>query len=217
MKIPDIIKTVIFDLDGLLINSEISWAEADKILLGKRGHTPTEELFVKRLGTGNKRTLEIYKEEFGMEDDLEKMTEERMELFYECLEKNLSLMDGAHDLITELFHKDKKLAIATSGSHRDKIEMILQKLKVDKFFSVVVTGQDVRHNKPAPDIFILAAEKLRNSPEESLVLEDAPNGVIAGKAAGMMVYAVNADKSIREELKRAGADQVFGSLSEITI
>ncbi len=217
MKIPKNINTVIFDLDGLLINSEISWAEADKILLGKRGHTPTEELFTKRLGTGNKRTLEIYKEEFGMEDDVDKMTGERMELFYECLEKSLSLMDGAHDLITELFRKDKKLAIATSGSHRDKIEMILQRLKIDKFFPVVVTGQDVRQNKPAPDIFLLASNKLKSLPEECLVLEDAPNGVIAGKAAGMMVYAVNADKSIREELKKAGADEVFSILSEITV
>lgn len=217
MKIPTNIKAVIFDLDGLLINSEIAWAAADKILLGKRGHTPTEELFTKRLGTGNIKTVEIYKEEFGIDEDTHKIAEERKVLFYEHLKNSLSLMEGAYELITQLYDKKYKLAIATSGSHRDKIEQILQMLKIASFFPVIVTGQDVEHNKPAPDIFLSAAKKLNVSSSESLVLEDAPNGVIAGKAAGMMVFAVNSDQSIREELKKAGADEIFKSLSELEV
>lgn len=217
MKIPERIKAVIFDLDGLLIDSEPSWAEADKKLLGKRGYTPTDGLFVRRMGTGNKQTIEIYKNEFGINEQTQDLSDERLDLFYKYLESNLVLMDGAYDLIKKLFNDGKQLAIATSGSHKDKIDNIIKILGVESFFSVIITGQDIVNNKPAPDIFILAAKKLNVLPNECLVLEDAPNGVVAGKAARMVAYGVNKDSEIAQELKNAGADEVFSSLSEITV
>lgn len=217
MKIPSNIKAVIFDLDGLLIDSEPSWAEADKILLGKRGYVPTEEIFLKRLGTGIKQTIEIYKEEFGLTEDTQSLIDERLILFFEILEKNLALMTGARELIAELYSANMKLAIASSGPYENNIDGIVNKLEIKKHFSVILTGEDAKNAKPAPDIFYLAVERLGISSRESLVLEDAPNGVIAGKAAGMTVYGVNKDKNIAKELKKAGADEVFDSLSEITL
>lgn len=217
MIIPKNIKAVIFDMDGLLIDSEPVWDEADKVILGKRGHKRTDEITLKILGTGNKQTIETYKEEFGITDSTEELMEERMISFYEILEEKLSLMEGAQELIKKFSAAGKKLAIATSGSHKEKIGWMLDHLEVTQYFSVIVTGQDIKQNKPAPDIFLKAAKELGYPPVEGLVLEDAPNGVRAGKAAGMRVFGVNKDPNIAKELKKMGADKVFSSLSEITI
>lgn len=213
--IPENIKAVIFDLDGLLIDSEPIWADVDRELLGKRGFSPAEQLFIKRLGTGNKRTIEIYKEEFDIQEDTNELAKERTELFHILLAKHLVLMEGAKNLMQKLSNTGKKMAIATSGPYKGKIEEIILRLGIEKYISAVVTGEDVKRGKPFPDIFLLAAEKLGVAPQECLVLEDAPNGIIAAKTAGMIAFGINAKKEVQSQFAQAGADTVFSSLTEI--
>ena len=211
------IKAVIFDMDGLLINSEPFWDKTDRELFQKRGYTVPSEVLVKRLGTGHKRTMEIIKEASGVTEDTDTLIKERLVIFYGLLEKNLVLMAGAKDLIYKLTKEGKKLTIATGGHSQEKVATLLRKMEIAQYFSVIVSGDDVARHKPFPDIFLLAAKNLQVEPGASLVLEDAPSGVQAGKAAGMTVYGVNKDVAIKERLKEAGADKVFTSLAEVDL
>lgn len=206
---------IIFDLDGLLLDSEPVWAKADIELLGKRGHVPTEELFITRMGTSNKRTMEIYKEQFGIEEDTQVLMDERLGIYARLLKDNLSLMDGAIELLKALSKTKIKLAIATNGSYKNSINLILQKLNIASFFLVVVTSEEVKNPKPFPDLFLLAANKLNVAPAKCLILEDTPSGIEAAKRAGMVVYGVNKNKEIQGKLKSSRADKVFSSLAEI--
>lgn len=216
-KIPSHIKAVIFDLDGLLIDSERFWDEADKVLLQKRGFTPTHELFLKRLGTGHLPTMQIYKDAFGMEESVESLSTDRLEIFYDILWKDLQLMEGAKELIENLKQADIALAIATGGHTQENLVRILKELNISSHFSFLVTGTEVQRQKPYPDIFLKAAEGLAIDPVDCLVFEDAPSGVKAAKAAGMMAWGVNKNAAAQKELEVVGADLVLHSLSEVHV
>ena len=210
-------KAVIFDLDGLLMDSEPLWAQADTQILEKRGVAPTEETFRKRLGTGNTRTVEIYKKDFGLSDSVEDLAREREELFFRLLDQHIPPMEGEKDLAESLTDKGIKLAIATSGPHRERKQRILDALGLTDLVSVFVTGEEVRKPKPDPEIFLTAANRLGIDSKDCLVFEDAPSGIEAAKAAGMMAIGVNADPEMRKRLEEKGADKVFPSLLDIKL
>lgn len=211
------IKAVIFDLDGLLIDSEPLWSQVDYEMFDERGFKPTEALFRKRLGTGNKRTVEIYKEEFNFKESVEELASEREKRFFKKLDQKIPPMSGASDLVKSFAKKNLKLAIATSGPHKNRMGRILNELGISDCISAIVTGEEIKRLKPAPDIFLAAAGKLDIEPEHCLVFEDAPSGVVSAKAAGMIAYGVNRDEITRKQLKEAGADEVYASLSEIEV
>lgn len=211
------VKAVIFDLDGFLMDSEPLWGQADTQMLEERGIIPTEETFRKRLGTGNTRTVEIYKEDFGLSDSIEDLAREREELFFRLLDQHIPPMEGEKDLAKSLVDKGIKLAIATSGPHRERKQRILDALGLASLISVFVTGEEVQKAKPDPEIFLTAAHRLGVDPADCLVFEDAPSGIEAAKAARMMAVGVNRDAETRSQLKEKGADEVFSSLPEINI
>lgn len=215
IKIPEHIKAVIFDLDGLLIDSERFWDEADTVLLKKRGFTPTHELFLKRLGTGHMPTMQIYKDEFGLEESTEALGADRLNIFYDILWKDLQLMEGARDLIEGLRDRQIALAIATGGHTQENLARILKELNISSHFSSLVTGTEVARQKPFPDIFLKAAEGLQIKPADCLVFEDAPSGVKAAKTAGMLAWGINKSHAAQKALQEAGADAVFASLVEV--
>jgi mannitol-1-/sugar-/sorbitol-6-/2-deoxyglucose-6-phosphatase len=210
-------KAVIFDLDGLIMDSEPLWTMADIQILSRRGHTLTDEIILKRLGTGMKGTIEIYKQEFKITEETDALIKERLIIFSKLLEEKLIAMDGLYYLLDQLSRLKIKLAIASGGPHKKNINKILQKLKIENYFPVIITGEDVVNHKPHPEAFLLAAEKLKINPSDCLVLEDAPNGITAARRAGMKSYGVNKDKKIQKELKVAGADKVFSSLAKIKL
>ena len=217
MKIPSNIKAVIFDVDGLLVDSEGFWDKADKILLEKRGFRPTVELFRKRLGTGHISTIKIFKNEFGIEESIESLGNDRLVIFYELLWKDLQLMEGARELIKKLRKRNILCAIATGGHTQENLAEMLHKLNIFSQFSSLVTGFEVERQKPFPDIFLKAAENLEINPAKCLVFEDAPSGVRAAKRAGMIAWGVNKNSAIQKALKEAGADEVFRSLKEVAV
>lgn len=215
-QIPQNINVVIFDMDGLLIDSEPFWFDANTKLLAKRGKEYTTEIFRKVVGKGEKEIMELFKAELGISGEIDDLIKERKEYLYESLLKNLVAMEGAGELIEKL-SKKYKLAIATGGHSEQKAREILQALSIDTYFPIIVTSGDVKRGKPYPDIYLLTAEKLHVSPKDCLVMEDAVNGVEAAKAAGMMVFGINKDPWFYSKLQEAGANKVFKYLSEITI
>lgn len=216
MKIPKKIEAVIFDMDGLLIDSESMWFDTHTEFLNRRNIAYTDVLRKQVTGMGQKEIMALYKEYFDISDKWENMITEFRDIFYE-LSKNIRPMRGAKVLIKKLSKKGYQLAIATGGHAKHKTNAVLEDLQLKEYFSVVVSGDEVNNGKPNPDIFILAANKMNMNPKDCLVLEDAVNGVQAGKAAGMMVYGVNTEMYFQKELKKAGADKVFNYLSEITV
>jgi 16S rRNA pseudouridine516 synthase len=215
MKIPSHIKAVIFDVDGLLIDSEPYWMQADQAFFSLHNKKHTTEIHNKVKGMGQKDIMEQFKIDYGFEGDTAELIAQRKELLYDKLMPEITLMEGAEELINHLKENGYPLAVATGGHSKEKMKELLVILNLEPAFAEIVTADQVEHGKPAPDIFLKAAEHLNTDPSACLVFEDAPNGVLAGKAAGMTVYGVNKDEWWRRELKDSGADQIFTSLLEV--
>lgn len=209
------IKAVIFDVDGLLIDSEPLWDQVDIQLLKNRGHILSPDILKKRLGIGQNATVDLFKKIFKLPDKTADLLAERQEIFSRLFDKNPQLMPGVKQLIRLCVSKKLKLGIATGGHTKEKIEDFLRHFDLADYFYSITTGHEVTTGKPAPDIFLLTAKKLNTNPAECLVLEDAPSGVEAGKKAGMQVIGVNPNQDVRQKLKQSGADWVFPSLSDI--
>jgi len=217
MKIPSTIKAVIFDVDGLLVDSEPYWHQTTEAFFKKHKKPFHQSIHSHIRGRGLHDIIEYFKKEHGFVGDTEALVAERKEMLYKLLFKDVVLMEGAEELIKTLYKKGMPLAIATSAHTKDKLELMLNKFGILKMFKFFVSGEDVQKAKPAPDIYLKTAELLKISPEYCLVFEDAPNGVIAGKAAGMTVYGINKEEDLYSKLKEAGADKVFRSLKEVTV
>lgn len=215
MSIP--IKAVIFDMDGVLIDSEPYWKKADAEFFVKHNKKHTSEINKKIMGMGQREIIEYFKKRYGFIGDTYVLISERREILYKQLLPKIKLMTGVKKLIDKIHQKKLALAVATSGHSVEKTVEILKKLRINSYFKTIVSGDDVLYGKPAPDIYLRSGEKLSIEPKNCLVIEDAPSGVKAGKAAGMMVYGVNADEKMRKLLAEAGADKVFSSLIEIKI
>lgn len=208
-------KAVIFDLDGLLIDSEQSWRSATALFFKRHNKIYTDAISEKIMGMGLREITEFFKTTYGFTGDTDALVEERRSLMYESLLKNITLMPGAKKIITYVFLHHIPMAIATSGHTKQKTKEIVELLGIQKYFTAFISGDDFEKAKPAPDMYLAAARILRIIPADCLVFEDAPNGVVAGKAASMEVYAVNKDTSLQEKLLSAGADNVFSSLKEV--
>lgn len=217
MKIPSHIHAIIFDMDGLLIDSEPYWEKADAALFSRyhKHHNPAINKRV--MGMKPREIVDLFKKEYSFTKSSEDLLRERLDLLYQFLLADLSFMPGAKNLLLQLHKQIIPLALATSGHTREKAKKILSRLQILDYFQTIVVGEDVAKGKPAPDIFLKAAERLNISKQTCLVFEDAPNGVEAGKAAGMTVFGINKDQTIAAKLKEAGADEVFDTLEKITV
>jgi beta-phosphoglucomutase family hydrolase len=181
---------VIFDMDGVLVNSEPFYIEVEQTNFRQLGLEISEEEHQTYQGTATDRMWQLIKERHGIEhqvDELVKMTNSLVTPYFKSLEK-MDSMPGVEKLILNLKGKGIPLALASS-SYVDVIEIILQKTGLKKYFDVVVSSQMAGASKPEPDIFLLAAQKLGAQPEKCVVIEDSTNGIEAAKRAGMFCIA----------------------------
>lgn len=208
------IKAVIFDLDGLLIDSEPYWEKADTIIIKSFGHkyNKNSPLRDKMRGRGTRECSQFFIKYFKLNETVENFMRKRWDIGYPLLEKGLVSLPGSISLIKKLAKYNLPLALATGGHTEEKAWQFLKKLGIHKFFSIIVSGLNIKKGKPDPEIYLLTAKKLKVNPTNCLVLEDAVNGITAAKAAGMLAFGVNKNKVIRSELKKAGADKVFRDL-----
>jgi len=207
------IKGIIFDLDGLLIDSEPYWREGDYLLAKKYGFPLTDEFRKQLMGRGIKECSEIFIKSFNLKESVDVLTKDRLDFLYQTLFEKLTSMPYSLEIIQKLKKQGYVLALATAGHAAETAKKILDQLSILGYFSQVVSGLEVKRSKPAPDIFLEAAKRMGLMPNECIVLEDAINGVMAGKAAGMKVIGVKEDEEIREELKKRNADFVYKDLN----
>lgn len=205
-------KAVLFDFDGLIVDSEPIYVEANKRFLTERGVTDFS-IMGKLFGMRAEETFELLKSTFGFEGSIEELMNTRNSYILEDFANGkLNLMPGLRELIDYLKNNNYKVAIGSSS----KWSLLSSGMKVhniENLFDLIVCGDDVINGKPEPDIYLKAAEKLGLSPSECIVLEDAPNGVIAGKKAGM--YTISVPNHQTKELNFPEHDYIASDLFEV--
>jgi HAD superfamily hydrolase (TIGR01509 family) len=208
-------KAVIFDVDGLLIDSEPIWGQVKQEIIRLYGdgkeHGPSGTM-----GMGMKEAVTIQKEKFGLSGTVDMLIGEYRRILYDILFRpgGLRLMQGVEQVIKTIL-SPKPLGIATGGHTQETMHTMLTTLGLRKYFSAITSCDDVAHGKPAPDVYMYTGKLLGVDPSAIVVLEDADNGVLAGKNAGMTVIGVNTSPLWQDKLHKAGADVVIGSFEEI--
>jgi beta-phosphoglucomutase len=184
------IKGVLFDMDGVLVDSEPFICKAAMMMFAELGAKVLPEDFLPFVGMGENRYLGGVAENHGVKVDIEKVKARTYEIYEIIVRGKLSPLPGVHEFIAECRKKGLKLALATSAD-RVKMEVNLREIGLSPgSFHSIITGLDVENKKPFPDIYIKAAGSIGLKPRECLVVEDAVSGIKAGKSAGCRCLAV---------------------------
>lgn len=207
------IKAVIFDMDGLMVDTEPLSLRAFNLIFAKYGKQLSDEdnnnLYV---GLSDTDATEDMVRRYKLPISPKELAFAKHQVYQQILEKEVLPQPGLQDLLLRLRNTGYKTAIA-SGSLLEEIEIVINKLKIAKFIDAYCSASQVKNGKPAPDIFLKAAEKLGMEASECLVLEDAPKGVEAAKAAGMTCFAIPSKETKGQNF--GGADRVLNSLSVV--
>lgn len=188
-------------MDGVLIDSEPLHKKVGVKMMQKLNIPLKEELFMRFTGCTVLSMWKTLSQEFHLQQSPEDLTSEYDRLFTEKLisSDDVALMDGVLDVLKGLKQNDIPTALASSST-REVIDAVLQKFGIAEYFKVIVSGSDVKHSKPHPEIFLLAAKKLNISPDKCVVVEDSTNGTLAAKHAGMFCVGYKPDSNHHELL-----------------
>jgi beta-phosphoglucomutase len=193
---------VIFDMDGVLVDSEEYIAKAACAMFKELGLEVRPEDFVPFIGTGENRYIGGVAEKYSFPIDIETAKKRTYDIYLEIIRGSLKPLPGVHEFIEKCKWAGKKIAVASSADRR-KVLGNLEEIGLPlSAFDAVVTAEDVSRRKPAPDIFVTAAERLHLKPNQCLVIEDAVSGVEAAKAAGARCLALTTSFS-QDELGKA--------------
>lgn len=191
---------VIFDLDGTLVDSMWMWKAIDMEYLGRFGYECPPLLQKEIEGMSFSETAMYFKKKFQLPDSLDEIKQAWIDLSIEKYRSEVPLKKGARRFLEYLRAGGIKMGIATSNG-RIMVDVVLASLGITSYFHRITTACEVAAGKPSPDIYLHVAKELQISPEKCLVFEDVPAGIMAGRAAGMEVCAVEDDFSahMREE------------------
>ncbi|MBP7058845.1 MAG: HAD family phosphatase [Lachnospiraceae bacterium] len=188
------IDTVIFDMDGTLVDSMGIWEKIDRKFFAERNIPYQEDFQLQIAGKSIFETAEYFKKSLSLSEDENELAEIWNEMAIEEYKYNIPMKPGAISLLKFLKSKNVKLGLATSNSRR-LVEACFEHNSLYDYIDVVVTADEVSHGKPEPDVYLKACELLNSNPEESLVFEDILQGIMAGKNAGMSVCCIKDDSS----------------------
>ena len=209
------IKAVIFDLDGTLIDSMGIWKGIDIEYLGARGLELPDDLQRSIEGMSFSETANYFKERFQLSDTIDEIKAAWNRMAWDKYSKEILFKTGAKEFVHYLRENGIKTGIATSNS-TELVKAVLGNHNMEKQFDSIRTSCEVSKGKPAPDIYELVAKDLGVEPSECLVFEDIPQGIMAGKNAGMKVCAVEDSYSaLVADKKRELADYYINDYFEI--
>ena len=214
------LEAVIFDMDGVLIDSEPIHYAIERILFAELGILVSDELHKTYLGTAGDFMYQDIKTKFNLPQSLNDLLEfdEQFRCSYFRDLDGLVLNEGVGTLLREIKAAGLKMAVATSSSP-EMAMILLERCGISSFFNAIVTTKEAGKSKPAPDVYRLAAQKIGVSSDNCLVFEDSPNGLLAAKNAEMVCVAVLTHSVDPSELTLADAqinsfkDMTFYSLS----
>jgi HAD superfamily hydrolase (TIGR01509 family) len=207
-------RAVIFDLDGVLADSEPWWNEIDAKLLAEYGVTYRGQHHRNVLGVSYRLALEFYKKTFGLSVPTDEMMRRRGAIAADFFANRIDVFPSTKPVLQELRQMKLHLAVATSSVSASALPF-LARHGLSAFLEVVVTGEEVEHGKPHPDIYLRAAEKLGVTADACLVIEDALSGIAAAKAAKMRVAAIPDTRFVDPQDSEKEADYVLSSLKEV--
>ena len=205
---------VIFDLDGVLADSEPWWNQIDAKLLAEHGVKYEGEYHRNVLGVSYRLAVEFYKKAFHIPATVEELMRRRGEIATDFFANRVGLFPSAKTTLEQLGEMKLHLAVATSSVSASAYPF-LDRTGIRSLFSGIITGDEVERGKPHPDIYLQTARKIGIAPDACLVIEDALAGVAAAKAANMRVAAIPDTRFVERREYQKEANYVLGSLSEI--
>jgi pseudouridine-5'-monophosphatase len=183
------IRAVVFDLDGILANTEDLYEQAGEAVLGRRGKIYDDDLRERIMGRPVVDAIQIMIDSHSLPDTVDDLMGECADVLKHLIETSLAPMPGAVPLINDLQAANIPTAVATSATP-EYADNVLTRLDAKQRFRFILTSADIRHGKPNPEIYLLSAKRLAISPSRMMVLEDSANGCRAAVEAGAFTIAV---------------------------
>lgn len=209
------LKAFIFDMDGVIIDSEPIHFDVDVQTMKHFGKAITKEELEKFVGMTNPEMWKVIKEDYQLQQTVAEIIEHQLSSKITLLQGiQIEPIEGIRDLLTSLKNNQIPIGIASS-SPRIFIEEVLKKFDLSSYFDCVVSGEEVNQGKPAPDVYMEAASLLGVDPKDCVVVEDAKHGVAAAKAAGMTCFGYVNENSGHQDLSKA--DFIIHAISEIKV
>lgn len=203
---------VIFDMDGVIINSEPVYQSLNKEIMSFLNIEMGPSFETKYLGITARRKWELIKEEYNLKESIEDLIAIQNRFFTSAnWNYNKLLFPSAKPLLNKLKSKNVPLALATS-TEKKRVDQVIIDCELTRYFDKVITAEDVKYGKPDPEVFIVAAKQLNLLPESCIVIEDSYNGVLAAKKANMYCIGVK-HENINVDLSLV--DRKINSLSEL--
>ena len=207
------VKAIVFDVDGLMADTEYWHNESVKTMMKHKGIRLTNAYMAAMVGVSSTDNFLQMQKDFGLKGTLKKYLSDREKVYIELLKKSgIKGFPGLRGIFELARKKGLKLAVGSSSIKpqiKVSLSIILRsvgiKQSIWKFFDSVITGSDVKRTKPAPDIYLLVAQRISLKPSNCLVIEDSVSGVKAAKAAGMQCIAVKSRYSKKHDLSKANA------------
>jgi HAD superfamily hydrolase (TIGR01509 family) len=205
-------KAVIFDLDGVISDTNFLQSRVEENLLKKYGiNLSYKEITEKYAGMSDKEFFKTVFDDFKKKCDINEIIKEKWENIFELAKKGIKPMPGALKLINRLKNSGFKLAVS-SASRKDFIKLVLSELKILNKFDAITSGTEVKKGKPNPEIFLLTAKKLKVNPKNCIVIEDGRLGMIAAKKARMKCIGL-----VKNKKENYPADKIVSNLSQLNL
>lgn len=201
-------------MDGVIVDSEPVHIKAEKQTMIKYGIDISTKELQKYTGTTAKFMFTELIKKYNLNTTFKKIFNEKEQILFKLLEKDICLTKGVISLIKNLKQKGIQLGIASS-SHKKLINFIFKKLNITHFFDSIISAENIKHSKPNPEIFLKSSEDLGINPNNCLVIEDAELGVKAAKNAGMRCIGYKNPNSGNQDLSKA--DMVIDDFSKLTL
>ena len=208
------IEAVVFDLDGVIVDSEQVWDDVRERLVRERGGRWHERAQADMMGMSSPEWSRYLHEQLGLADEPEELNAEVVRRMLDRYRSELPLIEGAVDAVRRLA-QELVLGVASS-SNRPLIETVLERAGIAELFAATVSSEEVARGKPAPDVYLEAARRLGVEPRRCVAIEDSSNGLRAAAAAGMRVVAIPNRHYPPSPDALALADVVVPSPSELT-
>lgn len=207
-------KAVIFDMDGVVVNTEPIGYGANQKMYKELGINVPDEVYSTFIGNSDKNIIQKLKDLYEIDMTHEELLQEKYKYYFEAFDNaaDLEMLPGVNDLIISLHSNGMKLLLASSASKR-KIEAVFTRFGLHQYFDAKISGEDFEFSKPNPDIFIEAVKQSGFSKEECVIIEDSTNGIKAAKAAGVYCIGYKSEHSMGQDTSLA--DKVITDFKQI--